>query len=46
MSDPTLVVLGASGDLAARLLFPALLSLEHRERLENLRPEDLGKFNI
>jgi glucose-6-phosphate 1-dehydrogenase len=34
---PTLVVLGASGDLAARLLFPALLSLEHRERLENLR---------
>ena len=37
MTDPTLVVLGASGDLAARLLFPALLSLEHRERLENLR---------
>jgi glucose-6-phosphate 1-dehydrogenase len=38
MSDqPTLVVLGASGDLAARLLFPALLALEHRERLENLR---------
>ena len=36
-NDPTLVVLGASGDLAARLLFPALLSLEHRERLENLR---------
>ena len=34
---PTLVVLGASGDLAARLLFPALLSLEHRERLEDLR---------
>src|SRR6476619_4140750 len=34
---PTLVVLGASGDLAARLRFPALLSLEHRERLENLR---------
>jgi len=34
---PTLVVLGASGDLAARLLFPALLSLEHRERLANLR---------
>src|SRR6476619_7384274 len=34
---PTLVVLGASGDLAARLLFPALLSLEHRERLEGLR---------
>ena len=33
----TLVVLGASGDLAARLLFPALLSLEHRDRLENLR---------
>jgi glucose-6-phosphate 1-dehydrogenase len=33
---PTLVVLGASGDLASRLLFPALLSLEHRERLENL----------
>jgi glucose-6-phosphate 1-dehydrogenase len=31
------VVLGASGDLAARLLFPALLSLEHRERLEDLR---------
>ncbi|HTL85680.1 MAG TPA: glucose-6-phosphate dehydrogenase [Acidimicrobiia bacterium] len=38
MSDqPTLVVLGASGDLAARLLFPALLSLEYRERLENLK---------
>ena len=36
-NDPTLVVLGASGDLAARLLFPALFSLEHRERLENLR---------
>src|ERR1700694_1889000 len=36
-NDPTLVVLGASGDLAARLLFPALLSLEHRERLEGLR---------
>ncbi len=35
--QPTLVVLGASGDLAARLLFPALLSLEYRERLENLR---------
>ena len=34
---PTLVVLGASGDLASRLLFPALLSLEHRERLEGLR---------
>jgi glucose-6-phosphate 1-dehydrogenase len=34
---PSLVVLGASGDLAARLLFPALLSLEHQERLENLR---------
>ena len=34
---PTLVVLGASGDLAARLLFPALLSLEHRDRLESLR---------
>ncbi|HET9728989.1 MAG TPA: glucose-6-phosphate dehydrogenase [Acidimicrobiia bacterium] len=34
---PTLVVLGASGDLASRLLFPALLSLEHRERLEDLR---------
>jgi len=34
---PTLVVLGASGDLAARLLFPALLSLEFRERLEDLR---------
>jgi glucose-6-phosphate 1-dehydrogenase len=29
--------LGASGDLAARLLFPSLLSLEHRERLEDLR---------
>ena len=39
MSDarPTLVVLGASGDLAARLLFPALLSLEQRERLADLR---------
>jgi glucose-6-phosphate 1-dehydrogenase len=30
-------VLGASGDLANRLLFPALLSLEHRDRLEGLR---------
>jgi glucose-6-phosphate 1-dehydrogenase len=37
MGSPTLVVLGASGDLAARLLFPALLSLERRERLEDLR---------
>ncbi len=36
-NEPTLVVLGASGDLAARLLFPALLSLEYRERLENLK---------
>jgi glucose-6-phosphate 1-dehydrogenase len=36
-NEPTLVVLGASGDLAARLLFPALLSLEQRERLEGLR---------
>jgi glucose-6-phosphate 1-dehydrogenase len=36
-SEPTLVVLGASGDLAARLLFPALLSLEFRERLEDLK---------
>jgi glucose-6-phosphate 1-dehydrogenase len=36
-TSPTLVVLGASGDLAARLLFPSLLSLEHRERLEDLR---------
>src|SRR5215467_8556730 len=33
----TLVVLGASGDLAARLLFPALLSLEYRDRLEDLK---------
>ena len=33
----TLVVLGASGDLATRLLFPALLSLEYRERLEDLK---------
>ncbi len=37
MGSPTLVVLGASGDLAARLLFPALLSLERRERLADLR---------
>src|ERR1700709_1166695 len=29
--------MGASGDLAARLLFPALLSLEYRERLEDLK---------
>ena len=36
-NNPTLVVLGASGDLAARLLFPALLALEHRDRLEGLR---------
>jgi glucose-6-phosphate 1-dehydrogenase len=32
-----LVVIGASGDLATRLLFPALLSLEYRERLEDLK---------
>jgi len=31
------VVLGASGDLVTRLLFPALLSLEHHSRLEDLR---------
>ncbi len=31
------MVLGASGDLATRLIFPALLRLEHRERLEDLR---------
>ncbi|MGQ0826616.1 MAG: glucose-6-phosphate dehydrogenase [Actinomycetota bacterium] len=37
MASPTLVVLGASGDLVTRLLFPALVSLEHRERLEDLR---------
>ena len=36
-NSPTLVVLGASGDLAARLLFPALVSLEARERLEDLK---------
>src|SRR5204863_4654226 len=36
-NEPTLVVLGASGDLANRLLFPALLSLEHRDRLAGLR---------
>src|SRR6476620_7112870 len=36
-NEPTLVVLGASGDLASRLLFPALLSLEHRDRLEGVR---------
>src|SRR5689334_16878934 len=36
-SQPKLVVLGASGDLAARLLFPALLMLEYRERLADLR---------
>jgi glucose-6-phosphate 1-dehydrogenase len=32
-----LVVLGASGDLASRLLFPALVSLERGERLESLK---------
>lgn len=31
------MVLGASGDLTTRLLFPALLSLETRERLDDLR---------
>ncbi len=36
-NSPTLVVLGASGDLAARLLFPALASLECRERLDDLK---------
>jgi len=37
MARPTLVVIGASGDLAARLIFPALARLEYRERLEDLR---------
>jgi glucose-6-phosphate 1-dehydrogenase len=37
MGSPTLVVIGASGDLAGRLLFPGLLSLEYRERLEDLK---------
>jgi glucose-6-phosphate 1-dehydrogenase len=36
-NQPTLVVLGASGDLASRLLFPALLMLEYRERLQDLK---------
>jgi glucose-6-phosphate 1-dehydrogenase len=36
-TQPTLVVIGASGDLAARLLFPALLRLEYRDRLEDLK---------
>jgi glucose-6-phosphate 1-dehydrogenase len=36
-TQPTLVVLGASGDLAARLLFPGLLMLEYRERLADLK---------
>src|SRR5436190_7861762 len=36
-TQPTLVVLGASGDLAARLLFPSLLMLEYRERLADLK---------
>ena len=36
-SQPTLVVIGASGDLAARLLFPSLYSLEARDRLQDLR---------
>jgi len=36
-TQPTLVVLGASGDLAARLLFPALYALEQRERLADLK---------
>ena len=36
-SQSTLVVIGASGDLAARLLFPALLMLEYRERLADLK---------
>jgi glucose-6-phosphate 1-dehydrogenase len=36
-AQPTLVVIGASGDLAARLLFPALVRLELRERLEDLK---------
>jgi glucose-6-phosphate 1-dehydrogenase len=36
-ASPTLVVIGASGDLANRLLFPALVHLEHRERLEDLK---------
>ncbi len=36
-NETTLVVLGASGDLAARLLFPSLLALEKRERLHDLK---------
>ncbi len=36
-NQPTLVVLGASGDLAARLLFPSLVELEKRERLHDLK---------
>jgi glucose-6-phosphate 1-dehydrogenase len=36
MARPTLVVIGASGDLATRLIFPALLRLEYRERLEDV----------
>lgn len=37
MGSPALVVLGASGDLTTRLLFPALFSLERRDRLDDLR---------
>jgi glucose-6-phosphate 1-dehydrogenase len=33
----TLVVLGASGDMARRLLFPALLSLDGSSRLDDLK---------
>ncbi len=35
--NPTLVVLGASGDMARRLLFPALFGLEQQKRLGGLR---------
>ncbi|MCZ7531221.1 MAG: glucose-6-phosphate dehydrogenase [Acidimicrobiia bacterium] len=34
---PTLAILGASGDLTARLLLPALFRNENREELETLR---------
>ena len=37
IGDVDLVVLGASGDLAGRLLFPALARLVQRRRLEGLR---------
>lgn len=43
MENATLVVLGPSGDMARRLLFPALVGLEQQKRLEDLRIVAYGR---